>query len=391
MASSTNGPLIVKPVRSRGDRHRFLNLPWQLYADDPNWIPPIRSEQRAYVAFSSHPFYDDAEIQTFLAERDGRPCGRVAAIVNHAHNRRFEDRTGFFGFFESVDDQEVASALLNAAWDWVAQREMDCLRGPCNPSMNYECGLLVEGFDTPPTFMMTYNPPYYADLLQSHGFAKSQDLYAYWGQVDMLDQMDGIAKLKSLFRAFKERFNLRFRQLRTRHFREEVRIYLNTYNEAMAGHWGFTPFSPAEIRHLSSGLRHLIVPELTCIAETDGRPVGMSLGLPDYNPIIKQIDGRLFPFGFIRLYMNRRRLSRVRLMTSMVLPEFQRWGLGFVLLGELLPRGLAMGVKEVEISWIAESNLLSLNTVKRGGAKRVKTYRLYDYKPSTAESVNPPE
>ena len=172
--------LVVQPVRSRGQRKQFLNYPWTLYRDDPNWIPPLRVDQKERVNYKQNPFYDNAEIETFLAYRDGQVCGRIAAIVNHAHIQCHKEQLGFFGFFESIDDQNVATALFDAARAWLAERDIHVMRGPANPSLNHECGLLVEGFDTPPYFMMTYNPPYYASLIENYGFQKAQDLLAFW-------------------------------------------------------------------------------------------------------------------------------------------------------------------------------------------------------------------
>ena len=368
--------LIVKPVNTRKEKSQFFKLPWRLYRDDPNWVPPLRADQWQLLNFKPHPFYEDAEIQTFLALRGGEPCGRIAAIVNNAHNREHGENRGFFGFFESVDDQDVATALFDAVRAWFAEREITAIRGPTNPSMNYECGLLIDGFDSPPTFMMTYNPPYYADLIEGCGFAKTQDMYAFWGHVDMLQSLD--KKLMFIIEESKRRFNVKLRPLDRSRFREDVRMFLDIYNRSMAGSWGFAPMSESEIDHMSGSLKHLIVPKMTAAAEVDGKMVGAVFGLLDYNPRVKAIDGRLFPFGFIRLLRNKRALKRVRLISTNVVPEYQKWGLGLVLLNRLLPDALEFGVKEAEFSWVLESNHLSYATLKRGGAELVKTYRLYD-------------
>jgi len=176
----------VIPVRTRREQKLFLEFPWKHYQGDPNWIPPLRMTQKELVGFAAHPFYQRNSAQAFLAVRQGQVCGRIAAIVNRAHNERYEERRGFFGFFESVDDQQVADALLDAVRIWLAEQGIYRLRGPTNPSMNYEVGLLIDGFDTPPMFMMTYNPPYYQKLLENYGLRKAQDLYAFWGHRDML-------------------------------------------------------------------------------------------------------------------------------------------------------------------------------------------------------------
>jgi GNAT superfamily N-acetyltransferase len=368
--------LIVKKVQTRKEKSQFFHFPWVLYRDDPNWVPPLRSNQKELLNFKPHPFYEDGEIQTFLALRGGEPSGRIAAIVNNSHNRQQDENRGFFGFFECVDDQAVAAALFDAAREWFAERGITEIRGPANPSMNYECGLLIDGFDSPPTFMMTYNPPYYARLIEGCGFEKTQDMYAFWGHVDMLQSLD--KKLEFIVEEAKRRFDVKLRSLDRSNFREDVRMFLDIYNRSLVGTWGFAPMSESEIDHMSKSLKHLIVPKMTAAAEVDGKMVGAVFGLLDYNPRIKAIDGRLFPFGFIRLLRNKQALKRVRLVSTNVVPEYQKWGLGLVLLNRLLPDALEFGIKEAEFSWVLESNHLSYASLKRGGAELVKTYRMYD-------------
>jgi len=253
---------------------------------------------------------------------------------------------------------------------------MTSLRGPTNPSMNYECGLLIEGFDSPPTFMMTYNPPYYLKLIESCGLSKSQDMAAFWGHVDMLEGLD--KKLEFIVVECKRRFNVHLRRLDRSRFDQEVRMFLDIYNQSLVGTWGFVPISEAETAHMAGALRHLIVPEMTSAAEIDGRPVGAVFGLLDYNPRIKQIGGRLFPFGFIRLLWNRKGIKRVRLISTNVIPEYQKWGVGLLIVSNFVPAVKEWGIEEAEFSWVLESNTLSYATLKRGGAKITKQYRIFD-------------
>jgi GNAT superfamily N-acetyltransferase len=371
--------LTVQPVQTRRERKQFLELPWEINRNDANWMPPLRQNEQELVGYKPHPFYDDAEEQTFLALADGRPVGRIAAIVNHAHNRFHKENRGFFGFFECIDDQAAAAALFEAARAWLGERGITDVRGPMNPSMNYECGLLIEGFDTPPFFMMTHNPPYYQRLIEGCGFQKVDDMFAFWGHLDMLKSLD--KKLAFIVEECHKRFDIKLRRMDRTHFNREVRLFLDIYNQALVGTWGFVPLSEAEIEHLATSLKHLIVPEMTTIAEIDGRAVGAQFGLLDYNPRIKQIDGRLFPFGFIRLLWNKKAIKRVRLVSTNVIPEYQKWGLGLVISARMLPEALAWGIEEAEFSWVLESNRLSFGTLQRGGAKITKRYRLFDYPP----------
>jgi GNAT superfamily N-acetyltransferase len=369
--------LIIKAVETRRERKLFLELPWQINRGDPNWVPPLRQNQQEMVGYRRHPFYGDAEGQTFLALRDGTPVGRVMAILNHAHNRFHKENIGFFGFFESIDDQQVASGLLDAVRAWFSPHGISQVRGPMNPSMNHECGLLIEGFDTPPFFMMTHNLPYYQRLIEGAGFGKVEDMYAFWGRTDMLQELD--KKLAFIVEECRKRFEIKLRRMDRANFARDVRLFLDIYNQALVGMWGFVPISEAEVEHMAKSMKHLIVPEMTTIAEIDGRAVGCQFGLLDYNTRIKQIDGRLFPFGFLRLLWNKRAIKRVRLISTNVIPEFQKWGLGLVIASRLVPEVRDWGIEEVEFSWVLESNKLSFGTLKRGGAKITKRYRIFDY------------
>ncbi len=369
--------LVVKPVETRRERRLFLDFPRTLYRDDPNWVPPLRLVQKELVGYGRHPFYQRNEAQTFLAFRGGEVCGRIAAIWNRDHIERYQEARGFFGFFECRNDREAAHGLLEAVRRWFADRGIGLLRGPANPSQNYELGLLVEGFDSPPTFLMTYNPPYYAELIESFGFRKAQDLYAYWGNLEMLPKSQ--EKVHPLAEQIKERFGAKVRCLDRRRFLADVELFVSIYNRSLANTWGFVPMSPAELRHMARALRFLVIPELCLGVEVDGRIVGAIMCLPDYNPCIRRIRGRLFPLGFLRMLWSKRRVKRVRMVSTNVLPEYHRMGLPLVLLDAMVEPALRYGVEEAEFSWVLESNTLSRGSLEKGGAIRTKTYRIYDF------------
>lgn len=372
--------IVVTPVRSRRDRWAFVELPWSLYRNDPNWIPPLRDHVRELAGFKHHPFHDEAEVQTFLARRGKRVVGRVAAILNHAHNKQHNERIGFFGFFESIEDQEVATALLDAVQDWLAERDITHIRGPANPSVNYEIGLLVDGFDSPPTFMMTYNPPYYEQMITACGYEKSQDLLSFLGILDQLPEVQ--ARYSEIAEMALERTGATIRSIDRGNFLKEVEGFLELYNLSFVQMWGFVPMSPGEVQHTAAALRHLLIPELTLIAEVDGTKVGCVFALPDFNPTIKKIDGRLYPTGFLHLIRAKHRVRRVRVLSINVVPEYQRWGLGLSLMNALVPKSLDSGLEEAEFSWVAESNSLARQALQKGGAKLEKTYRMYDKVPT---------
>ncbi|MEM7783810.1 MAG: GNAT family N-acetyltransferase [Planctomycetota bacterium] len=374
----------ILPVQSKSQQNAFIKFPWDLYQGDPNWIPPILMNIKELLNFKPHPFYDKGEIQTFLAKINNNVVGRIAAIVDGFHNEFHKEKRGMFGFFESIDDPAVSNALFNAARDWFIERGMTSLRGPANPSQNNEWGLLVDGFHSAPTFMMTYNKPYYEKLITGWGFEKSQDMFAFLGHVDMLDELD--PKLYFVAEEATRRFNVKVRPISKKNFAKDVQSFMEIYNLALPGQWGFTPLSKGELQVTADALKHLIVPEMTTIAEVDGKPVGATFGLLDYNPLIKKINGRLFPFGIFRILLGRKKLKKIRLISTNVLPEYQRWGLGLVLMARLVPEVKKWGIQEAEFSWVLESNKLSRGTLERGGAHLDKTYRIYDY--DLSESAN---
>ncbi|TWT65379.1 N-acetyltransferase [Allorhodopirellula solitaria] len=373
------------PVENRRDQKAFLELERRLYRDDPNWVPPLWSERKKLVGFKPHPFWLDAEGQTFLVRRDDQVVGRVLACVNHAHNRTHKDQVGFFGFFECENDPEAARLLLDTACDWLRQRDMTIARGPIHPSLNYEVGLLVDGFDTPPTFLITYNHPYYESLIKDAGFDKIQDVFSYEASIDILNDLD--PKLMFVIEEAQKRFQASTRRIRRSHFNEDVRIFLEIYNKSLQQTWGYVPMSEAEVEEQSAGLKQLLIPELTSIAEIDGKPVGAGFGLLDYNPIIRRIGGKLFPLGWLHLLMGRKKITRLRMVSANVLPEYQKWGLGLVTLYPIVPAALDFGIQVGEFSWVLESNQLSRGTIKRGGATCTKTHRIYD-RPLTSDDTD---
>lgn len=366
--------------RVGGDRKlqkQFINLLWDLYRGDPNWVPPLIHNQEELVGFRKHPFYDQNRNANFLAYKNGKAVGRITAIVNYDHNTRFEEKRGFFGFFECIDDTEAARLLFSEACRYLAKEQgMTDVRGPANPSLNYEVGTLVDGFDSPPTFLMTYNPPHHDRLIKEFGFEKTQDLYAFEGKTSMISDLD--PKLAFVIDELRRRFDVVVRPFDRKRFHEEVKLFQQLYNRSLVATWGFVPLGEREADHQAKGLKHLLLPELTTFIEIDGKPIGAGLGLMDYNQIIKKINGRLFPFGFIRLLLGKRKVDRVRLMSTNIVPEFQRWGFGLLALERMLADVLKMKITYGEFSWVLESNTLSRGSLERSGLDRAKTFRLYD-------------
>ena len=368
--------ITVRAVTSWRDRRRFQRLPWTIYANDPNWVPPILSQERLLLGWGRHPFFDHAEMVTLLAERNGKTAGRIAVFVNDIHNAKYEEKRGFFGFFECVDDLEVARELFAAGQAWLLQRGMTDWRGPVNPSLNYTCGLLIDGFGSPPVFLMTYNPPYYAALIEVCGFAKTQDMYAYEMDVALLAKL--VDRYKPAVMSSLEGDDFVVRRFDRKRFAAEIRTFLEIYNRALDGTWGFTPLQQGEVTHIAKEMGQIIAPEFAAFAVVDGVAVGAVLALLDYNQIIRKLNGRLLPFGIFRILLGRKRINVARAMAVTMLPEYQQSGLGIVLLDRLVESAKPWGLKGWEFSWVLESNEASRGSLKRAGTKLTKTYRIYD-------------
>jgi GNAT superfamily N-acetyltransferase len=369
-------PVRVRPVTAGGLRRTFIRLPWRIYRDDPHWVPPLIGQMKETFHPRKNPFYDHAEVQLFLADRGDRPVGRIAAVVNHVHNEFHDEQTGFFGFFECVNDQEVAGKLLDAARDWLRERGMKILRGPANFSSNDEWGLLVQGFDMSPVLMMPYNPPYYPELLECYGLAKVKDLYAY----RMLIEEGLPDRLRRMAAKIEQKEGLTIRPIDMKNFDDELKRIKAIYNNAWSKNWGFVPMTEAEFDHLAKQLKPLVVPELVLFAEVDGQPAGFSLTLPDYNQALIHLNGRLFPFGILKLLWHSRRIDHPRILVMGVVHEYQRRGIDAVFYIRTWDEGKKRGYTWGEMSWILEDNEMMKRAMEMMGGRIYKTYRIYEMK-----------
>jgi GNAT superfamily N-acetyltransferase len=367
----------VRVVEGSRDLNEFIDLPYRLHAADPLWVPPLRMDTRARLSSKKNPFFDDAEAAYFVAERDGVVVGRIAAIANRRHDRTYDDGVAFFGFFDCIDDRAVAVGLFDAASNWARERGYSRMRGPTSFSTNDECGLLVEGFDTPPTLMMPHNPAYYVQLVESCGFAKSKDLRAFRG--------DGTkapvpARAQRAAELIQKRMGLSIRGLDRKRFSVDVERIKETYNQAWERNWGFVSMSEREIDHMAAQFRPIYIPDLVPFVELNGKIVGFGLAIPDLNEVlISNRSGRLFPAVLRLLWaVKRRKIHRMRVLLLGVVPEYQGRGIDAVLWHWLWTRGLANGIRWAEASWILEDNAPMCNAAERMGFEHYKTYRLYD-------------
>ncbi len=364
----------VVPVTNSKAMRQFIRLPWNIYGRDPFWVPPLIIEMKKQFDKSKHPFFKHSSADFFLARRDGEFVGRIAAILNNNHNRFHNERTAFFGFFESVNDKDVASALLHHAAQWARDRGMNELRGPMNYSTNETLGILVEGFDTCPCIMMSHNPPYYAGLIENAEFEKAMDIYAWW----LLTEKGLNPKIARVGEQVLKDEGLRIRAIDMRKFWEEVDIIKRIYNDAWSANWGFVPMTDAEFDHLARDLKTVVDPRVVLIAEKNKEPVAFSLALPDINQALKKINGRLFPLGLPILMYHARHIRQVRVLALGIAKKVQNWnGIGAALYYESFRRGVEAGYRSCEFSWTLENNALINRSMQLFGAQRYKRYRIY--------------
>ena len=371
--------LRVHAARDRRDLKRFIDLPYRLHARDPVWVPPLRRDVELLLSRSRNPFFEHAEAEYFIAERGDRVVGRVAAISNRLHNETHGDRVGFFGFFESVDDQSVAGALLDAAADWCRQRGHDVLRGPASFSVNDECGLLVDGFQYPPTLMMPHNPPYYIGLLERAGFHKAKDLWVYRGGSEerYVPVPERLARGTELIR---QRQGITLRSLNLKDFKGEVERIKVLYNAAWEKNWGFVPMTDHEIDHLAEQFKPVVIPEMVPMAEKDGKLIGFGIALPDLNAVFKRHrTGRLFPMILDLLWsLKMKRIRRARILLLGVHPEYRGKGIDAMLYHWIWTRSGERKIYWGEAGWILEDNPAMNAGLEKMTFQVYKTYRLYD-------------
>ncbi len=377
---STPAAYRVERVASRADREAFIDLPFRLHARRRFWVPPLRRDLRRMMDPRAHPFYRHAEVEFYLAReaRTGQVVGRVAAIANHRHNEIHRERTGFFGFLEAVDDREVFRALLARAAGRIGQWNLDTLRGPCSFSTNEECGTLVEGFDRPTTLLMPYNPPYYPRQIEALGARKAMALLSSWSGREEVTQR--LFRLAGRARARLDAKNLlRVRPVELRRFTDELRIVQRLYNSAWEKNWGFVPMTDEEIEFMARELKPVIDPRVVLIAEYDGAPAGFALAVPDVNPLLKILNGRLTPLGLLQVALMKRSIQTIRVMALGLLPEFRHRGLDVILYAETARRGLDAGYEEAEFSWILETNQKMNQALEGIGGRVSRRHRLYEW------------
>lgn len=368
----------IVTVTTQAEINTFINAQWLFYNNDPNFVPPLKMDRKKLLNKKVNPFYKHAEMELYLAKRNGKTVGRIGAIVNWNHNKIHNDKVGFFGFFECENNQETADALFQAAGEFLKKHSMTQMRGPVNPSMNDETGLLVEGFDSPPVVLMTYNPPYYATLIENAGMKKVQDLLAY-----RLHNEEYLSdKLRRMTDIVRERNHVNVRCVNFKNkeqFLKDVQTLKEIYNSAWQPNWGFVKMTDEEFDFLANDLKQIADPDFTIIAEIKGQPVGFALGLPDINQsLIHNKSGGLLS-GIWHLLTKKKHITITRIIVLGVLPEYQKTGVDAVMYWELGDKARKKGRPYGEASWILEDNVMmnrALTTTMKGEV--YKRYRLYE-------------
>jgi ribosomal protein S18 acetylase RimI-like enzyme len=356
-----------------------MTFPWQIYRNDRNWVPPLLTERKSFLNPRKHPFYQHGAAVPMLAWRDGTIVGRILVSEDPNFNDQWDLRCGCFGMFETIDDPDVAGTLIDAAAHWLRDRNLTTMRGPIDYSMNYACGLLVDGFDTPPRIMMNHNPPYYPALLEAAGLAKVKDLYAWW----FVDSENMLDKWRDRAERLSRRNNITVRPFVLKDLAREIERCKEVYNHAWEQHWGFVKMTDAEFDYLAVELQRFADPNLLWLAENDGQPVGFSMTLPDVNEALARINGRLtrwgIPIGLAKLMYGIRHIQTARMLVLGVLNEFRRRGVLELLILRTLDYGRnQLHYSGAELSWTLEDNYLINRAIERVGGKRYKTYRIYE-------------
>ncbi len=368
---------IIKLTRQKKDALRFLRVSYGIYRKDPWWVAPLLADQKQ-VFSDRNPFFEHAEMELWIARQGGRDVGRLAGIIDRTHNECHHDQAAFFGYFESIQDAQVSQRLFAALFDWARQKQLRRVLGPMNPSANDECGLLIDGFDSSPVFMMTYNPRYYPELIEAQGFKKAKDLLAFFFEVAN-SPFDRLERIANMFRIRNPQVEIRPVTRNT--LEMELPKIKQVYNEAWDDNWGFVPMTEAEMNFMAERLKPLMVEGLIWVAENLDEPAGFMLAMPDYNQAIKRLKGHLFtPWLFLALpYLLGWKVSPMaRVLTLGVTKKYRGRGLESAILSESLKYGRRLGFKTCEASWILEDNTGVQRVIEQFGGRVYKTYRLYE-------------
>ena len=371
--------MTIKPVQSAADLRRFIDFQYDHYRGDPFFVPPLRIDVKHVLDPRKNPFFEHGKLQAFIVEdANGSITGRIAAIVNGMHLKKYDDGVGFFGFFESIEDPAVGDALIATAGQWLSEQGLVAMRGPTNPSMNDVAGLLVKGFDRRPSIMMPYNKPYYEGYLLNNGFERAMTMWAYFVH-------EKYASFDKLFRGrdlvLRRQPDLTIRTIDMDRYDEEARVILDVYNEAWSQNWGHVPMTEKEFAKIAKDMRQILDPALVVIVENSEGPIGFAISLPDMNQVLRRVrDGRLLPSGLFKLLVHTklRTVSSIRTILMGVRLKYQGRGIDAALVASSIENGQNHGFDAAELSWVLDSNHRMINHLEAIGAVKDKEYGMYE-------------
>lgn len=364
----------VKPVTNSSEMMQFIKMQWKIYENDPAWVPPLIMDRKKFFS-DKNPFFRKNPTQMFLAFKNGEIVGRIGAIVNKSHNEYHNDNSGFFGFFEAIDDVNVTKALIETAEKWVREKGFDKIIGPMNPSTNDDVGFLSEGFDTPPFMMMPHTHEYYVSHFRQLGYNQEKELYAYLITYEMLTNNP---KLERVAKLIAKKYPVKIRKVNMKNFRAELEVVREIYNDAWAPNWGFVPLEGEDFDYVANDFKQIIDPRVTYIGEFEGEAIGFFLALPDYNQVFKKIgNGKLFPFGIFKFLMNKSKIDRIRVITLGIKQKYQPLGIGALFYNEIIKNAAPAGYRSAEMSWVLEDNDLMNKSAKLLGGEIHKRYLIF--------------
>jgi GNAT superfamily N-acetyltransferase len=368
--------LEIRPIASKRDLNTFIKLPWRLYRNEPNWVPPLLFDRKRFFDRERNPFFKHAEVEFFVAWRGDEPVGRITAHIDR-HFKEFQHHEwGMFGFFECENDPEVAAALLSTAEEWLRARGRDRMVGPMNFTTNDECGILIDGYDLMPTVLTDWHHPYYPGLLEGAGLTKAMDLYMW--SLAVADRGSVHPAIWRVAAEVESKYGIKVRNMRKKDMEAEIGRFLEVYNAAWEQNWGFTPLTEEEVRHYAKDLKPVLDENWAFIAEKDGEPVAAGLTLPDYNQVLIHLNGRLLPFGWAKALWYKRKIDRVRVFALGAKPEWQHTGVAAKLYELHYDAAERLPQKSGETGWTLETNKRINRAMERMGGKIVRTYRVYE-------------
>ena len=370
-------PLEIRPVSSRRDLARFIRLPWRIYRNHPTWVPPLVYERKRFLDRRKNPFFTHGEAEYFLALRDGEPVGRITAQIDRDFNDFHKNDWGMFGFFETDEDPETANALLGAAEGWLRERGRDRMVGPMDFTMNDESGIVIEGHDLPPLVKQPYHPRYYQGLVEGAGMTKAMDLYMWSAGVGDHDKVLPI--IWELDEKLEPEHGIKLRKMRKKDLQAELDRFLEIYNIAWSTNWGFVPIRREDMEYTAKEMKPILDEDWLMACETaEGETVGIALTVPDINQVLKRMNGRLLPLGWLKFLTGRRKIDRLRVGFLGVKPEYQHTGVAAAMWAEHFRMAAVKPQSTGEAGWILETNTAMNRAMEGMGGRIVKRYRVYE-------------